>query len=108
LFLKIEAPFPPRSIAPLHSLQVASGLGLDSQQPRAYADPKPQPRGYDASADDRYSFHCCLLRKSTTKKRRKRRKNQKNLRALRFFVVDFHFVLGVAHCDLNDASENCL
>jgi hypothetical protein len=31
-----------------------------------------------------------LLRKSTTKKRRARRKNQKNLRALRFFVVDFY------------------
>src|SRR5262245_11104184 len=30
-----------------------------------------------------------LLRKSTTKKRRTRRKNREDLRALRFFVVDF-------------------
>src|SRR5215510_5230806 len=29
--------------------------------------------------------------KSTTKKRRARRKNRRNLRALRFFVVDFHY-----------------
>src|SRR2546422_7124340 len=31
--------------------------------------------------------------KSTTKKRRARRKKRKNLRALRFFVVDFHLII---------------
>jgi hypothetical protein len=35
-----------------------------------------------------------LLRESTTKKRRKRRKIRKILRALRFFVVDFHSFRG--------------
>src|SRR5215470_1765000 len=35
--------------------------------------------------------------KSTTKKRRGRRKNKRNLRFLRFFVVDFH--LSLHHCD---------
>jgi len=30
---------------------------------------------------------------------------QKNLRALRFFVVDFHCLSRVVHCDMNDPSE---
>src|SRR5262249_4613056 len=51
----------------------------------------------DALLDEISAFdsvaHILLYRKSTTKKRRTRRKNQKNLRALLFFVVDFHFVM---------------
>jgi hypothetical protein len=31
--------------------------------------------------------------------------NRYNLRALRFFVVDFHSFLGVAHFDMNDSSK---
>src|SRR5262245_12620047 len=38
-----------------------------------------------------------IFRKSTTKKRRARRKGRKNLRALRFFVVDFHSETILAH-----------
>src|SRR5215813_7112721 len=46
---------------------------------------------------------CLLLRRSTTKKRRRRRKNRKNLRTLRFFVVDLDCFSRVAHCDMNDS-----
>jgi hypothetical protein len=41
--------------------------------------------------------------KSTTKKRRTRRRSRKKLRDLRFFVVDFHSFLNIAHYDMNDS-----
>jgi hypothetical protein len=40
------------------------------------------------------------------KKRRARRKNQKNLRALRFFMVDFHSCRDIVRDDLNDSCGN--
>src|SRR5262245_9112042 len=48
--------------------------------------------------------HSSSCGKSTTKKRRTRRKNRKYLRALRFFVIDFHCI----RASLTSDRERCL
>src|SRR5262249_49746099 len=45
-----------------------------------------------------------FLRKSTTKKRRTRRKKRKNLRVLRFFVVELYWVWELSQSASNEAA----
>src|SRR5262245_18532429 len=52
----------PRVSALLQLFQIPPGLCPESQQPRAYAEPKSQTCGCKESADDRYGFHIDYLR----------------------------------------------